>query len=100
MSAIINFYNNSLPIPGTSIFITDIINKWSDYDIQTNKQYIPWVFPQKIDDYDRQYFRYKNIKNNVFNLFLRMINFFGFYIDKQWKIYIIDKPKIVYGRRP
>ena len=99
MSKLISFYQGKYPANGKkNYYFNDIVNKWSDYELEINHDYIQWLFPDRtgcknpqaphLTDQDIKVFK-KNIKirSRVINATLRMLTFYGFSVNSaDWSL--------------
>ena len=99
MSKIIQFYTNLFQVDG--YYLDDII-KWDDYNIESMPDFIQWLFPN-IKDLDinlsrksiHQFKTDVSIRDNVIQVVIRMLLFYGFVLDKEE---IIKQIKPIYRR--
>lgn len=67
--------------------ITDIAYNWSDYELQTNKEYIEWIAPE-INKHLYHQFTLKNsvMKTNLINIVLRFIELIGYRMNSKGEL--------------
>ena len=77
---IILFYRDIIR-PGNISSFSDIVNKWSDYKLETAHDYISWLFPpgdvltQSVVD---NFKSYPDLRKNAVKAAIRMMNFYGY----------------------
>ena len=106
MSKLIRFYQGKYPANGKKGYLfNDIVNKWSDYELEIRHDYIQWLFPDpigginprgsKLTAVDLKVFK-KNIKirSNVINATVRMLLFYGYQINSDdWSLQRVKEIK-------
>lgn len=84
---LILFYTNKYNLNNKKDYsFDDIVKNWDDYKLETNDNYICWLFPNypKMTKNDIKIFQTKpKLRENVVKAFLRMLLFYGFVLDKK-----------------
>ena len=79
---LIQFYNNYYSIKGENSYYKNIIMDWDDYKLETDIEYMNWLFPEKLSETQLKEFRTNIlIHENVARGVLRIMYFFGFIIS-------------------
>jgi hypothetical protein len=94
MGKLIQFYRDKYPANGKDgYYYDDIVNKWTDYDLEARHDFIQWLFPSRerskynkkapvLTEKDiRQFKMNPTLKSKVINATVRMLYFYGYEID-------------------
>lgn len=95
MNNLIKFYTNTYPANNKKdYFFNDIVNKWDDYKLEIEHDYIQWLFPDntggvnpkapRLSSKDIKEFKTNTeLRSNVVKATIRMLFFYGFVLDKK-----------------
>lgn len=78
---LIKFYTNLYAVNNKNdYFLQDMIDKWDDYKLEVQDDFITWIFPNLTKKYRSEFKKNPIVRSNVVKATLRMLLLYGFVI--------------------